>query len=126
MGTDLGFDGGLNCAHSVKDLDKAIQWYTDALGFTHLYTKEEMGWCEMATPIKGVNMGLSQVEVVEPKGGATLTWGVKDIDKARAALESKDVAFDGETMRIPGMVALATFYDPDGNKMMLYEDLQGK
>ncbi len=126
MGLELGFDGGLNCAHSVRDLEKAIQWYSDHLGFTHLYTKDEMGWCEMATPIKGVKMGLSQVEEVEPKGGATLTWGVQDIDKARSALESRDVPFDGDTIRVPGMVALATFYDPDGNKMMLYEDLGGQ
>ena len=126
MGLNLGYDGGLNCAHSVRDLDKAIQWYSDTLGFSLLYKAEEMGWCEMSTHIKGVNVGLSQVEEIEPKGGATLTWGVKDIDKARAELEKHDVPFDGETMRVPAMVALATFYDPDGTKMMLYEDLSGQ
>lgn len=123
MGLELGYDGGLNCSHSVLDLEKAIQWYSEVLGFTHLYTSEDLGWCEMATPVEGVNMGLSQVEELEPRGGATLTWGVKDIDQARSALASKNVPFDGDTIRIPGMVALATFYDPDGNKMMLYQDL---
>jgi hypothetical protein len=29
-------------------------------------------------------------------------------------------------MTHPGMVSLATFYDPDGNKLMLYQDLSGQ
>ena len=38
----------------------------------------------------------------------------------------QDVKFDGETQTVPGMVKLATFFDPDGNKLMLYEDLAGR
>jgi hypothetical protein len=53
-----------------------------------------------------------------------LTWGVKDIDAARKVLESKKVRFDGPTQEIPGMVKLATFFDPDGNPMMFYQDMQ--
>ena len=56
--------------------------------------------------------------------GGKLTWGVKDIDAARTLLESKKVRFDGPTQEIPGMVKLATFFDPDGNPMMFYQDLQ--
>ncbi len=41
-------------------------------------------------------------------------------------MESKNVRFDGETQTIPDMVKLATFYDPDGNALMLYQDLQKK
>jgi predicted enzyme related to lactoylglutathione lyase len=109
-----------------SDLEKSIAWYRDVLGFSILYKMEEMGWCELKSPVHGVNVGLSQVESPEVKGGATLTWGVKDIDAARSALESRDVRFDGDTMTIPDMVRLATFYDPDGNKLMLYQDLQSK
>jgi len=32
------------------------------------------------------------------------------------------VKFDGDTITIEGMVKIATFYDPDGNAMMLAED----
>jgi hypothetical protein len=35
------------------------------------------------------------------------------------------VRFDGPTIELPGMVKLATFFDPDGNPMMFYQDLQG-
>jgi hypothetical protein len=34
------------------------------------------------------------------------------------------VRFDGATRTYEGMVRLATFYDPDENALMLYEELQ--
>jgi predicted enzyme related to lactoylglutathione lyase len=68
-------------------------------------------------------VGLSQVEKPKVEGGPTLTWGVKDIEAARAELEGKGVKFDGETRVIPEMVKLATFFDPDGNHLMFYQSL---
>ena len=126
MSNDLGFDGGLTCAMQCTDLDKAIAWYQGVLGFTMIYRMDDLAWCELRSPVDRVNVGLSQVEEPEVKGGATLTFGVSDIDAARTALESQGVSFDGDTMTHPGMVSLATFYDPDGNKLMLYQDLSGQ
>jgi len=83
-----------------------------------------MGWCELATNIDRVNIGLSQVEDAGGKGGATLTFGVNDIDTARKELEGKNVRFDGPTRTIEGMVKLATFFDPDNNALMLYQELR--
>ena len=122
MGGSLGYDGGLTCSMQCGDLDKAIAWYSDRLGFELVYRMDDMGWCEMKSPVERVNVGLSQVEKPEVKGGATLTFGVRDIAKARKQLESQDVRFDGDTMTIPDMVSLATFFDADGNKLMLYQD----
>jgi hypothetical protein len=48
---------------------------------------------------------------------------VKDIDAARAQLEGMDTRFDGDTHEVPGMVRLATFFDPDGNPWMLAQAL---
>ena len=117
------FDGGLTVAYSVSDCAKSIAWYQDALGFKLQYHLEEMGWCELESHIPRVNVGLSQVEKPEVKGGPTLTWGVTDIDAARRELEGKGVKFDGETREIPQMVKLATFFDPDGNHLMMYQSL---
>jgi len=125
MAPELGFDGGLTCSMGVKNLDAAIEWYTQTLGFELNYKMDEMAWCEMSSPVQRVNLGLSQVESVAPEGGATLTFGVKDLDRARASLEEHKVRFDGDTLTFPGMVRLATFFDPDGNKLMLYQDLSG-
>lgn len=119
---ELGYNGGVTCAVHVSDVEKSIAWYQDVLGFKLIYHLKEMGWCEMASPVNRVLIGLSQVQ--EPKvKGVTLTWGVNDIEAARKKLEQSAVKFDGPTQEIPDMVKLATFYDPDGNNYMLYESL---
>lgn len=123
MTSSLSYDGTLTAALSVHDLDKAIAWYSDVLGFSLLYKVEDMGWAELATEMKGINIGLSQVEKVQTQGGATLTFGVRDVHAVRAMLEAKQVRFDGETQVVPGMVAVATFFDPDGNVLMCAQDL---
>lgn len=124
MTTDLEFDGTLTCALECADIDRAIAWYRDVLGFELIYKLDELAWCEFRTPVEGVVVGLSQAEEPEVRGGATLTFGVRDIDAARRALEGREVPFDGDTVTIEGMVRLATFYDPDGNKLMLAQILQ--
>ena len=121
----IGYDGGLTCAMGVSDLDRSIAWYRDVLGFDLLYRLEDNAWCELKTGVERVNLGLSQVEQAGGKGGATLTFGVEDIEAAKAELDSRGVRQDGPIRDIPGLVRLLTFYDPDDNALMLYEDLQG-
>ena len=124
MANPLNYDGGLTCSLKCTDLKRSIQWYQEMLGFKLLYQVDEMGWCELASAVDRVNVGLSQVEKAGGAGGATLTFGVKDIEAARKILEGRKVRFDGPTMTIEGMVKLATFFDPDDNALMLYQDLQ--
>jgi len=123
MSPELKFDGALTCAMECLDLDRASTWYQEVLGFDLLYRVDEIAWCELQSPVARVNVGLSQVEKPSVEGGATLTFGVTDLESSRAALESRGVPFDGDSVVYPGMVALATFYDPDGNKLMLAQDL---
>jgi catechol 2,3-dioxygenase-like lactoylglutathione lyase family enzyme len=126
MASPLNYDGGLTIAIDVKSLDASLAWYQSVLGFQMLYKVDEIGWAEVATEVTGgkVNIGLSQVEKPKGGGGPVPTFGVKDIEKSRAMLESKKVRFDGPTREYPGMVKLATFFDPDGHALMLYESLQ--
>ena len=126
MASPLGFNGGLTISFQVADLKRGISFYRDVLGFQHLYTDEEIAWCELATECERVNVGLSQVEKPKVGAGPVPTFGVKDIDAARKRLEASKVKFDGPTREIPGMVKLATFFDPDGNALMLFQDLQGQ
>ena len=123
MSASFAYDGALTCALNVTDIDKSIGFYREVLGFELLYKVDDIGWCEMQTEIGKVTVGLSQVEQVPTDGGATLTFGVADIDDAREQVEAKDVRFDGPTRTIPGMVKLATFYDPDGNALMFAQGL---
>lgn len=122
MSAVTNFDGGVTLSFQVSDRKKSCEWYQNMLGFTMLYDVAEIGWCEMATHIPKVNVGFSDSRGVHP-GGPVPTFGVSDIEVARKALEAKGVKFDGKTMEIPGMVKLATFFDPDNNALMLFQDL---
>lgn len=117
----LTYDGGLTCSIGVTDLDRSVAWYSDVLGFSLLYRMDDMAWCELSTGVARVNVGLGQVETVPQGGGATLTFGVTDIEAGKAALDAAGVRQDGPIRDIPEMVRLLTFYDPDGNALMLYE-----
>lgn len=122
MSANINFDGGLTLSLPVSDLDASIGWYQEKLGFNLMYRVDELGWCEMVSPVERVSVGLSQVETPTP-GGATPTFGVEDIEAARSTLASGGVWLDGDIIVHEGMVKLLTFYDPDGNALMLYEDL---
>lgn len=121
----MAFTGELTIATQVADLEQAIAWYQEILGAEVLYKVAEMGWAEITSPVAKTAIGLSQVE--KPKTfGCVPVWGVEDIDAARARLESREVRFDGDTVTIPGMVRLATFFDPDGNPWMLSQSLMSQ
>ena len=111
----------MTCSIGVADIDASIAWFTEVLGFELKYKVDEIAWAEMTTGTKTVSLGLSQVEKVTQGGGATPVWGVEDVEAAKAHLAAHEVKFDGEIQHIPGLVKLLTFYDPDGNAMMLYE-----
>jgi CreA protein len=119
----IEYDGALAIAVNVSDLRSAVEWYRGALGFEVEGQADAIGWVELSTPYPGVTLGLSEVEGEPRVGGITPTFGVRDLDAARAHLESRSIRFDGETIEIEGMVRLATFFDPDGNAFMLAQDL---
>jgi len=115
-------DTTITLALSVKDRHASAAWYKEMLGFDVLYHADEAGWSELATKTDGVTLGLGEQEAPSP-GNCVPVFGVADIAKARAGLESAGVAFDGATETIDGMVSTATFYDPDKNALMLAQDL---
>ena len=109
----------LTCSMGVRDMTASIAWYERVMQCKLLYRADEIGWCELATPMPGVNIGLSEVEAVTQGGGATNVFEVADIDAAKAHLDAEGVRQDGDIQHIPGLVKLITFYDPDGNAFML-------
>ncbi|MEM7753636.1 MAG: VOC family protein [Pseudomonadota bacterium] len=118
----VSLDNTITLATSVSDRHASADWYRDMLGFELLYHMDDAGWSELATKTDGVTLGLA--EQTEPSPGNTVpVFGIADIAAARAALEGAGVRFDGETETIDGMVSTATFYDPDGNALMLAQDL---
>ena len=123
---EFSYDGTITLSSSVKDLDASLAWFQDVLGFEEIFKIPEAGWAEVATPAEGVSIGLEQRDEVGGDGGSTPVLGVADIDAARAEIEAKGVRFDGDTVEIPGMVKLATFFDPDGNRYMFAQSLMNE
>lgn len=112
----------MTLALSVRDRHISANWYADNLGFEVLFHADEAGWSELQTSTAGVTLGLG--DHAEPSQGTTVpVFGVTDIMAARAALEAAGVTFDGPTETVDGMVSTATFYDPDGNTLMIAQDL---
>jgi len=99
--SQIAWANHMTAALGVSDLERSIAWYHDVLGFELIYKLDDWGWAELRSPLAEVNVGIGQAEELEPRGGATLTFGVADIDAARAHLEAHDVGFDGETTEVP-------------------------
>lgn len=116
----IEYDGGLTVSMPVADLDRAIGWYQDVLGFELQYRMDDIGWCEMVSPVANVTVGLSDVESPNP-GGATPTFGVKDIMAAKASLEANSVRIDGDVITIENMVMFLSFFDADDNALMFFQ-----
>ena len=115
----------MTLAISVRDRHASAKWYGDMLGFELIHHIDEAGWSEVKTKTEGVTLGLG--EQAEPAPGNTVpVFGVTDIVSARKALETAGVRFDGDTEVVEGMVSTATFFDPDGNAMMLAQDLSSQ
>jgi CreA protein len=120
----VSIDNTITIALSVTDRHKSAQWYEDMLGFQTIYHADEAGWTELQTKTTGVTLGLGEHTKPAP-GNCVPVFGIADLDSARQKLEQAKVKFDGETDVVEGMVKTATFYDPDGNALMLAQDLTG-
>ncbi|CUH76456.1 putative enzyme related to lactoylglutathione lyase [Tritonibacter multivorans] len=120
----VSLDQTITLALSVSDRHASARWYEDMLGFEVLYHADAAGWSELQTKTPGVVMGLGEHTKPAP-GNCVPVFGIADLDGARATLEQAGVAFDGATDVVEGMVKTATFFDPDGNALMLAEDLTG-
>lgn len=118
----ITLDQTITIAMSVKDRHRSADWYKEMLGFETICHIDDAGWSELQTNTQNVTPGLG--EHVEPvPGNCVPVFGIADLDAARASMEQVGVRFDGPTIVVEGMVKTATFYDPDGNALMLAQNL---
>jgi predicted enzyme related to lactoylglutathione lyase len=84
-------------------------------------TIEIPGWCEFSHAEGAASIGLNHMRDDDNERGATVVLRVDDLSRAKADLEKKGVKFEGSVEEIPGVVRIATFRDPDGNRLQLMQ-----
>ncbi len=118
----ISLEDTITISLSVTDRHASADWYKNMLGFDTIYHADEAGWSELQTNTTGVTIGIGEHTKPAP-GNCVPVFGIADLDTARQKMEQHNVKFDGDTITVEGMVKTATFYDPDGNALMLAEDL---
>lgn len=108
--------------YCTENLDRALKFYRDVLGFKLLVHNEE--WVEFE--VGGQRLALRQVDPTTPKteapntNGAMIWLEARPIEKAIDELKNKKVKFNSN-LEIFSYGKTATLEDPDGNLVGLYE-----
>jgi predicted enzyme related to lactoylglutathione lyase len=113
----------------VKDLKKAVQFYTDTVGLKLLHMMEEpYGWAELVGHDGGATLGIAEArpgsdEPISPGQNAVPTFTYAKIETAKAHVEKSGGVCKGPVVEVPGHVKMQTVVDPDGNHFQLVETL---
>lgn len=108
----------------VKDVKKAIEFYTTVVGLQLKEYAEEFGWAELAGP-EGSLLGIAQENAEEGQmagKNAIITISVDNMDSARERF-AKHATLIGDVIEIPGHVKMQTFEDKDGNTLQLVQTM---
>lgn len=112
----------LQCVLGVADAPAAARWYERLLGCQVIYTIPEYGWTELATPVPGVTLGLTEDRSASIPGGALLDFAVPDIEAVRQALIAAAAHVDPDVHTVSGVATFLKAKDPDGNLLMFFEE----
>src|SRR3954449_4262290 len=107
-------------AQMVKDFDRAVAFYGDTLGLHRSVHVPDRGFAEFETG----NLTLSLIDPAKMgmehrTGHNTIALHVDDVAAARAALESRGVAFHGEIFD-SGVCHMTFFNDYNGNDLTIH------
>jgi predicted enzyme related to lactoylglutathione lyase len=106
---------------SVNDFEGAKKFYTNVLGLKKTFEAQQ--WAEFAGAEGEETIGVAIDPHAGKEPGATIVLQVEDIEHERKRLETAGVKFEGQIEEIPGIVKIATFRDPSGNRLQLAQQL---
>jgi len=122
-------------AITVQDMDRAVAFYRDVLGFEVLgqlmlndgtfklvYLQAGDGRIELFSFTESGRPSDTQGRN-EDLGFKHVAFSVDDVDAVAERLKEHDVPFTVEPVDAPGGVRLAFFHDPDGNLLELVSNL---
>lgn len=105
--------------YNVSNMDRAVDFYQNALGLKLLFKRED--WSEFE--IGGQRFALRKVGNSPQNsmpGGAVISFQAEPIEDVIASLKKRGTPFI-EELRVFDYGKLATFADPDGNRVGLYQ-----
>ena len=107
------FLGLRTVAYRVDDLDAAKTWYSEALGIAPYFDEPYY----VGFNVGGFELGLHPPEEDAPVGigGATVYWGVDDIEAAVERLLALGATLHGEIQDVGEGILVASVVDPFGN-----------
>jgi len=101
----------------VSDLDRAIQFYTDVLGFK-LHSRDVVARLHVGNVLFEL-VPAPDSRALQGGGNGRLCLRVDDIRAAVAELRSKGVPTENPESKSNGL--LSSLHDPDGNEICLWE-----
>ncbi len=104
----------------TKDLEAAVEFYGETLGLPRSVYLKERNYSEFETG--NLTLSVYNAEAMGLPHHANpnpIALHVEDVAAARASLQERGVAFNGETLDT-GVCHMAFFADPDGNALMLH------
>ncbi|WP_436760452.1 JmjC domain-containing protein [Streptosporangium sp. V21-05] len=117
-GTD---DRRLQCVLTVANAEVAAGWYERVLGCRVMAAIPEFGWIELASPVPGVSIGLSEIPTAGVSGGAVLDFRVDDLERVRELLDGDGTTPPARTRDVAGVARFLESSDIDGNRLMFYQ-----
>ena len=107
----------------VDDLDLALHWYNETLGFTAVRDDPTPGggrWIELAPGANDPTVTLERAAADVTRGAIGIRFTTDDAEAAHAALAAAGVDVD-DILRWPHVPAMFAFRDPDGNAFSVTE-----
>lgn len=112
----------------VKDLKKAVKFYTEIAGLKLVNMDEQWNWAELSGYEGGAHLGIGQIseknqELIKPGQNSILTFTVENLEKACQELSNKGAKLIGKVEEVPGHVKLQMVQDQDENHFQIVEEL---
>lgn len=104
-----------NVTIMVANMDRALKFYTEVLGFK-LAERFQNEWAEVEAP--GISICFHPQRGNKSHGSVSLGFQVKNIKELAESLEKQGVAI---SVRDEGYLFLASFTDPDGTPLYFAE-----
>ena len=125
--TELYKTDSVYCQFDISNYRNSIKFYKEVLEWNpskfsqNSPDPETIGWFEFELPLKGSFLGLGKPQDREIVPSRSLVISVKDLEKFKQTMQSKNVN-PSEITDVPNMISFLTVNDPDNNSIMFISE----